>query len=118
MDFNLLDEDERDTVAGTTEPAEDEFSTLEPPSAFMHTNHNLPESSSPGKIRTIVTKKLLTESPRRRKLESAARVPFLGTLPEEEWEVHHGEHEKRTGRRMDKVDFIEEVWTIVQCYGT
>ena len=35
-DFNFLDEDETETVAGTTEPAKDETSTLEPPSAFMN----------------------------------------------------------------------------------
>ena len=29
------------------------------------------------------------ESPRRRRIEGSARIPFLGTLPEEEWEVHH-----------------------------
>ena len=37
---------------------------------------------------------------------------------EEEWEVHHRDHEKRTGCRMDRVAFMEEVWTVVQSYGT
>ena len=47
------------------------------------------ESSSPGNSKTIEKKKLL-ESPRRRRIKgTVARVPFLGTLPEEEWEVHH-----------------------------
>ena len=42
----------------------------------------------------------------------------MGTLPEEEWEVHHRDHENRTGCRMDRVAFMEEVWTVVQSYGT
>ena len=86
----MLDDDEvgTETLAGTTEPAEDETSTLEPLSAFMNLSHNLPESSSPRKTKATA-KKLLMKSPRRRRIKSAARVPFLGTLPEEEWEVHH-----------------------------
>ena len=72
LDFNFLDDKEgTETLAGTTEPAEDETSTLEPPSAFMNPAHNLPESSSPGKTETT-RKKVLTESPRRRRLEGAA----------------------------------------------
>ena len=58
------------------------------------------------------------ESPRRRRVEGAARVSFLGTLPEEEWEVHHRDHENRTGCIMDRAAFMEEVWTVVQSYGT
>ena len=58
------------------------------------------------------------ESPRRRRIEGAARVPFLGTLPKEEWEVHHRDQENRTGCRLDRVAFMEEVWTVVQSYGT
>ena len=40
LDFNFLEEFEveTETLAGTTEPAEDETSTLEPPSAFMDAN--------------------------------------------------------------------------------
>ena len=106
-----------DTLAGTTEPAEDETSTLEPPSAFMNAAHNLQESSSPGKIGTT-TKKLSLESPRRRKIDGGARVLFLGTLSEEEWEDHHGDHENRTGCDMDRVAFMEVVWTVVLCYVT
>ena len=34
-------------LEATTEPADEGTSTLEPPSAFMGTNRNLPESSSP-----------------------------------------------------------------------
>ena len=58
------------------------------------------------------------ESPRRRRIEGAARVLFFGTLPEEEWEVHHRDHENRTGCKLDRVAFMEEVWTVVQSYGT
>ena len=58
------------------------------------------------------------ESPRRRRIKGTARVPFLETLPGEEWEVHHRGHENRTGCRMDRVAFMEEVWTVVQSYGT
>ena len=83
-------------MAKATEPVVDETSTLEPPSAFMITIRNMPESSSPGKIETT-TNKLITETPRRRKIEIRARVPFLGTLPEEELEVHHPYHGNRTG---------------------
>ena len=68
----------------TTEPAEDETSTLEPPSVFMYTAHNFPESSFLGKTETT-RKKVLPESPRRRRIEGAARVSFLGTLSKEDW---------------------------------
>ena len=37
------------------------------------------------------------ESPRGRRIEGEARVPYLGTLTEEEWEVYHKDHENRTG---------------------
>ena len=57
------------------------------------------------------------ESPRRRRIEASARVPFLGTLPEEEWEVHHRDHESRTGCKLDRVavdgrslDCDSELW--------
>ena len=116
LDFNLFSDFEygTDTLKATTDEG---TSTLEPPSAFMRTNRNLPERSSPSN--SINTEqKLLMESPRRRRIDGTARVPFLGTLPEEEWEVHHRDHENRTGYRMDRVAFMEEVWTVVQSYGT
>ena len=47
----------------------------------MNAAHNLLNSSSPGKN---IRKKLSADSQRRRKTEGAARVPLLGTLPEEE----------------------------------
>ena len=119
LDFNFLSDFENgtDTLKETTEPADEGTSTLEPPLAFMGTNRNMPESSSPSNSKNT-KHKLLMESPRRRRIEGTVRVPFLGTLPEEEWEVHHGDHESRTGCRMDSVAFMEEVWTVVQSYGT
>ena len=94
LDFNFLSnfENGTDTLEATTEPAYEGASTLEPPSAVMGTNRNLPESSSPSNSKN----KLLMESPRRRRIEGTAIVPFLGTLPEEEWEVYHRDHENRT----------------------
>ena len=55
LDFNFSDDDKvgAETLAGTTEPAEDEISTLESPSAFLDITHDLPESSSPGKTKII-----------------------------------------------------------------
>ena len=64
----------------------------------MELNRDLPESSSLGNSKDR-EQRLLMESPRRRTIEGAARVPFLGTLPEEEWEVHHRDHE--IGRDVD-----------------
>ena len=119
LDFNFLSnfENGTDTLEATIEPAGGGISTLEPPSAFMGTNWNLPENSSPSNFKNT-EQKLLMESPRRRTIEGTARVPFLGTLPEKEWEVHHRDHENRTGCRMDRVAFMEEVWTVIQSYGT
>ena len=118
LDFNFLSdfENNADTFEGT-EPANEGILTLVPPSAFVEMNRNLPESSSPGNSKDN-EQRLLLESPRRRRIESAARVPFLGTLLEEEREVHHRDHENRTGCRLDRVAFMEEVWTVVQSYGT
>ena len=118
LDFNFLSdlENNADTLEAT-EPADEGTSTLEPPSAFTELKRNLPESSSPGNSRNN-EQRILMESPRRRRKEGSSRVPFLGTLPEEEWEVHHRDHESRTGCRLDRVVFMEEVWTVVQSYGT
>ena len=111
LDFNNADTSE------ATEPADEGKSTQEPPSAFTQMKRNLPESSSPGNSRNN-EQRILMESPRRRRIEGSARVYFLGTLPEEEWEVHHRDHENRTGCRLDRVAVMEEVWTVVQSYGT
>ena len=119
LDFNFLSDFQNgtNTMEATTEPADEGTSKLEPPSAFMGRNRNLPQTSSPSNSKNT-EQKLLMESPRRRRIEGTARVPFLGTLPEEEWEVHHRDHENRTGCRMDAVVFMEKVWTVVQSYGT
>ena len=87
LDFNFLSyfENGTDTLEATTELADEWTSTLEPPSAYMGTNGNLPESSSPSNSKNT-EQKLLMELPRRRRIEGTARVPLLGTLPEEEWE--------------------------------
>ena len=118
LDFNIFSdlENNADTLE-THEPADEAISTLEPPSAFMEMKRDLPESSSSGNSRNN-EQIILMESPRRRRIEGSARVTFLGTLPEEEWEVHHRDHESRTGCRLDRVAFMEEVWTVVQSYGT
>ena len=117
INFFVDFENGKDTLEATTEPADEGTSTLEPPSAFLGTNRNLPESSSPSNSKNA-EQKLLMESPRRRRIEGTVRVPFLGTLPEEEWEVHHRDHENRTECRMDRVAFMEEVWAVVQSCGT
>ena len=113
LDFNFLSdfENNADTLEAA-EPADEGTSTLEPPSAFMEMKQNLPEKEKENEQR------LLMKSPRRRRIEGAARVPFLGTLPDEEWEVYHRDHENRTGCKLDKVAFMEEVWTVVQSYRT
>ena len=118
LDFNIFSdlENNADTFE-TTESADEGISTLEPPKAFMEMKRNLPESSSPGNSRNN-DQRILMESPRRKRIEASARILFLGTLPEEEWEVHHRDHESRTGCKLDRVAFMEEVWTVVQSYGT
>ena len=116
LDFNIFSdlENNADTLE-TTEPADEGISTLEPPPALMEMK--LPESSSPGSSRNN-EQRILMESLRRRRIEGSARVPFLGTFPEEEWEVHCRDHESRTGCRLDRVAFMEEVWTVVQSHWT
>ena len=118
LDFNFLSDFENNADAlKTTEPANEGASTPEPRSAFVEMNRDLPESSSPDNSKDR-EQRLFMESTRARRIEGTVRVPFLGTLPEEEWEVHHRDHENRTGCRMDRVAFMEEVWTVVQSYGT
>ena len=77
LDFNFLSdfENNADTVEAT-EPADEGTSTLEPPSAFTEMKRNLPESSSPGNSRNN-EQRILRESPRRRRIEGSARLPFL-----------------------------------------
>ena len=109
LDFNIFSDLEINAYTlETTEPGDEGISTLEPPSAFTEMKRNLPESSSPGNSRNN-EQRILMESPRRRRIEGSARVPFLGTLPEEEREVHHRDHESRTGCKLDRVAFMEQV---------
>ena len=70
-DFKFLSDFENgtDTLGATNEPADEETSTLEPQSAFMETNRNLPASSSPSNSKNA-EEKLLLESPRRRRIEA------------------------------------------------
>ena len=119
LDFAFLDEiGQTDTVADTKEPAEEGASTLEPPSAFMDAIHGTSQICSTGDIAAVTSTRMFMDSPRRRKSESVARVPFFGTLSEDEREVHHRDHENLTGCRMNRVAFVEEVWSAVQCYET
>ena len=103
LDFNFLSDFENgpDMLEATTEPAEEGTSTLKHPSAFMGTNRNLRESSSPSTSKNT-EHKLLMESPWRRRIVGTARVLFLGALPKEECKVHHRDQENRMGCRMDR----------------
>ena len=77
LDFNFLSDFENNAdMLEAAEPADEGTSTLEPPSAFMEMKRNLPESSSPGNSKDN-EQRLLMESQRRRRIEGAARVPFL-----------------------------------------
>ena len=118
LDFNFLDDYEvgAEMLDGTTEPAEDGTSMLEPPSAFMNPSCDLRGSSSPGKFKTT-ERKFLFESPRRRRIEDTARVLFWGTVPEKDWEVHHKYRENRTCCNMGRVAFVEEVWSTCSATG-
>ena len=79
LDFNFLSDFESGADAlGMTEPADEGTSTLEPRHALWKKNRNLPESGSPSNSKDT-EQRLLMDSPRRRRLEGAARVPFLGT---------------------------------------
>ena len=84
LDFNFLGdfENNADTFEAA-ETADEGTSTLEPPSVFTEMKRNMPERSSPVNSKDN-EQRLLMDSPRRRRIEGAARVPFLGTLPEEE----------------------------------
>ena len=82
LDFNDL-ENGTDMLAGTTEPPNEGISTLEPPSALMEMNRKLLESNFSSNSENN-QKRLFRKSPQRRRIECTARVPFLGTLPEEE----------------------------------
>ena len=74
------------------------------PSSFMSPTRKEPASLSPVdpivlavEYRSRDTQTLLYESPRRRRIDETMRVPFLGTLPEEEWERYQSEFERKSG---------------------
>ena len=46
------------------------------------------------------------------------RVPFLGTLPEEEWVRYQSEFERKAGVTWNRVTFIERTWDVIRRYGT
>ena len=46
------------------------------------------------------------------------RVPFLGTLPEEEWEIYQSELERKAGVTWNRVTFMERTWEVIRRYGT
>ena len=85
LDFNSLRdcEIETETFETITEPVEDGTSTLKPPAVYTNLTRDLPESSSPGKLK-VTAMAILMASLRRRIKEGAAGVIFLGTFPEEE----------------------------------
>ena len=56
--------------------------------------------------------KLLSESPRRQRIDESMRVAFLGTLPEEEWESYQSELEKKTGETWTRVAFQVSPWRV------
>ena len=63
-DFNFLSDFENGADAlETTEPADEGISTLEPPSVFMETSRNLPESNSPGNFKDNEQRLLMVPSP-------------------------------------------------------
>ena len=96
LDFNFLSDfkNNADTLE-STEPADEGSSILEPPSAFMEMKGSLQESSSPGNSKDN-EQRLLMESPRRRVAMVLSEYFSSRTLPKEEWEVHHRDHENRT----------------------
>ena len=78
LDFNFLSDFEKGADAlEMTEPADEGTSTLEPPSAFMETSRNLPESGSPSSSKDT-EQLLLMESPRRRRIKGQST--FLGNV--------------------------------------
>ena len=77
--MGFLDElEQTDTLADTTETADERDSTLEPPSAFMEVFRDSSESCSHGDVAAVTSARMLMNSPRRQKIEGAARVLSWG----------------------------------------
>ena len=94
------------------------------PSSIMSPTLELPASLSPVESGSLVeahqsrgAHKLLCESPRRRRIDQSMPVAFLSTFPEEEWERHRGELERKTGEAWTRVFFMESSWSIIRRYG-
>ena len=62
--------------------------------------------------------KLLLESPRSRRIDETMRVPFLSTLPEEEWERYQSELELKAGVTWNRMTFMERTLDVIRRYGT
>ena len=76
LDFNFpSDFESGEDALETTEPADEGTSTLEPPSAFMETNRNLPESGSPSNSKDK-EQRITKEKKNRRRCQST----FLGNV--------------------------------------
>ena len=95
------------------------------PSSFMSPTREAPASLSPvDPIGLAVeyssrdTLKLLHESPRRRRIDETMRVPFLGILPEEEWEIYQCELERKAGVTWNRVTFMKGTWDEIRRDGT
>ena len=95
------------------------------PSSFMSPTKEASADLSPmdpisqaRECRSRDPRRLLHESPRRRKIEESMRVSFLSTLPEEEWERYQSELEGKTGATWSRVNFMERSCDVIRRYGT
>ena len=52
------------------------------------------------------------------RIEEKMRVPFLSTLPEEEWERYQCELERKTGVTWSRMIFMERTWDVIRSYRT
>ena len=129
---NMIDFDlgalERDLLEYDFNEAEgggaNETLVLMTPSSFMSPTKETPASLSPVESMSLVgarqrrgETKLLSESPRMRRIDESIRVAFLGTLPKEEWERYQSELERKTGDAWTRVAFMESTWSIIRRYG-
>ena len=118
---DLLENDFEETEGGGA----NELLVLMKPSSFMSPAKEPPASLSPVESMSLFKayqrkgeSKLLSESPRRRRIDASMRVAFLGTLPEEEWERYQSELEKKNVEAWTRVAFMESTLSIIRRYGT
>ena len=141
-DDELMDQDDDDIGGKTEKPGETDLGALErdlleyrfseddgslllmTPSSFMSPTKEASADLSPvdpisqaRECRNRDLRRLLHESPSRRKIEESMRVSFLSTLPEEEWERYQSELESKTAT-WNRVNFMESSWDVIQLYGT